>query len=103
MPEAFLDLQLREFLDRLAAPRPGPGGGSADVASRAALAAEMGEGTFRGDAAAAALLAEAAARAAGKLVAVNLTVTGGDERLVRARRNEQLAGEAAARALDAGA
>ena len=189
MPPAFLDLQLREFLHRLAAPEQGPGGGSAaaltvavaaglvamvarrsreawsdaagvaaqaiavqeriaplaeadaeawaaaldalgggrgddelhqvladavqipleigeaaaDVASMAALAAEMGEGTFRGDAAAAALLAEAAARAAGKLVAVNLTVTGDDARLVRARRNEQLAGEAAARALDAGA
>src|SRR5437868_5721632 len=41
------------------------GEAAADVASMAALAAELGEGTFRGDAAAAALLAEAAARAAG--------------------------------------
>ena len=78
------------------------GDAAADVATMAALAAEMGEGMFRGDAAAAALLAEAAARAAGKLVAVNLTVTEADERLIRARRSEQLAAEAAARALDAG-
>jgi formiminotetrahydrofolate cyclodeaminase len=78
------------------------GEAAADVAAMAALAAELGEGTFRGDAAAAALLAEAAARAAGRLVSVNLTVTEKDERLLRARRSEQLAAEAVARALDAG-
>jgi methenyltetrahydrofolate cyclohydrolase len=78
------------------------GEAAADVASLAALAAEMGEGTFRGDAAAAALLAEAAARAAGTLVSLNLTVTEKDERFLRARRSEELAGEAVTRALDAG-
>jgi formiminotetrahydrofolate cyclodeaminase len=78
------------------------GEAAADVATMAALAAEMGDGTFRGDATAAALLAEAAARAAGALVSVNLTVTEKDERFLRARRSEQLAAEAATRALDAG-
>ena len=75
---------------------------AADVAAMAALAAELGEGTFRGDAVAAALLAEAAARAAGTLVGLNLAVTRDDERLARARRSEQLAAEAVARALDVG-
>jgi methenyltetrahydrofolate cyclohydrolase len=73
---------------------------AADTASLAALAAELGEGTFRADAAAAAVLAAAGARAAAHLVAVNLTVQEGDGRLVRARRNADSAADAAARALD---
>jgi formiminotetrahydrofolate cyclodeaminase len=75
---------------------------AADVAELAALVAEMGDGTYRGDAAAAALLAEAGARAAEKLVAVNLTVTPEDPRLVRARRAAEAAHAAVARALDSG-
>ena len=75
---------------------------AADVAVLAALTAEFGDGTYRGDAAAAAILAEAGARAAAKLVAVNLTVTEDDERLRRAREAEEAARRAAARALDAG-
>jgi formiminotetrahydrofolate cyclodeaminase len=73
---------------------------AADTASLAALAAELGDGTYRSDAAAAAVLAAAGARAAAHLVAVNLTVQEGDVRLVRARASEQSAADAAARALD---
>jgi formiminotetrahydrofolate cyclodeaminase len=73
---------------------------AADTASLAALAAELGEGTYRSDAAAAAVLAAGGARAAAHLVAVNLTVQEGDIRLVRARACEQAAADAAARALD---
>lgn len=73
---------------------------AADTATLAALAAELGEGTYRPDAAAAAVLAAAGARAAAHLVAVNLTVQQGDVRLVRARASEQAAADAAARALD---
>lgn len=73
---------------------------AADTASLAALAAELGEGTYRSDAAAAAVLAAAGARAAAHLVSVNLTVQDGDVRLARARASEQIAADAAARALD---
>ena len=74
---------------------------AADAASLAALAAEFGEGTYRADAAVAAVLAAAGARAASHLVAINLGVREGDERLARVRRSEDAAAEAAARALDA--
>jgi formiminotetrahydrofolate cyclodeaminase len=74
----------------------------ADVAMLAALTAEMGDGTYRGDAAAAALLAHAGARVAANLVALNLGMRGDDMRLGRARRSEEAAAAAAARALDAG-
>lgn len=73
---------------------------AADTASLAALAAEHGDGTYRPDAAAAAVLAAAGARVAAHLVSVNLTVSDGDARLVRARASEQVAADAAARALD---
>jgi formiminotetrahydrofolate cyclodeaminase len=73
---------------------------AADTAWLAALAAELGDGTYRADAAAAAVLAAAGARAAAHLVAVNLTVQEGDRRLARARASEQLAADAAERALD---
>jgi methenyltetrahydrofolate cyclohydrolase len=73
---------------------------AADTAVLAALAAELGEGAYRPDAAAAAVLAAAGARAAAHLVAVNLAVQEGDDRLVRARASEETAAGAAARALD---
>jgi formiminotetrahydrofolate cyclodeaminase len=73
---------------------------AADTASLAALAAEMGEATYKPDAAAAAVLAAAGARAAAHLVAVNLTVKQDDIRLVRAKASEQAAADAATRALD---
>lgn len=75
---------------------------AADVAALAAVAAECCEGAFRADAATAAVFAEAAARAAARLVEVNLTVTGGDPRLHRAQRFVADAAASAARALDAG-
>ena len=56
----------------------------ADAASLAALVADRGIADRRGDAVAAAWLAEAGTRAAAALVAVNLTVKADDERLKRA-------------------
>jgi formiminotetrahydrofolate cyclodeaminase len=72
----------------------------ADAAALAELAADRGDGAYRADAVAAALLAAAAADAAAHLVAVNLGVQEGDERLVRARASAEAAGDAARRALD---
>ena len=73
---------------------------AADTAMLAALAADLGDGTYRSDAAAAAVLAAASATAAAHLVAVNLTVQEGDRRLLRARACAEHAEDAAARALD---
>jgi formiminotetrahydrofolate cyclodeaminase len=75
---------------------------AADTAALAALAAELGDGPYRPDAAAASVLAAAAARAATHLVSVNLAVSEGDERLARARASEEIAAAAATRALDMG-
>jgi methenyltetrahydrofolate cyclohydrolase len=71
----------------------------ADVACLAAEVAERGTPQRRGDAIAAALIAEAAARAASNLVAVNLTVAPEDERLLRARAVTDVASAAAREAL----
>ncbi len=123
-PLALADAQVwEEALDALAAVRedrrPKPNGDleqkldvsttvplqiaetAADTAMLAALAAQLGDGTYRSDAAAAAVLAAGGANAAAHLVAVNLTVKEGDRRLVRARACAQHAEDAAARALDA--
>ncbi len=75
---------------------------AADLAELAASTAEHCDGTFRGDAICAALLAEAAACGAAVLVAGNLTVTSNDERLRRAKRLGELATRAVARALETG-
>lgn len=75
---------------------------AADVAVLAAQTAEQGEGTFRADAASAAVLAEGVARAAEALVRANLTVTPSDARLARARSLTEVAADARRRALDAG-
>lgn len=72
-----------------------------DVAELAALVAEHGNPNLRGDAAAAALLAEAVARAAANLVAINLGVTAEDERIARSHRIVEAAAAAAKRALAA--
>jgi hypothetical protein len=72
----------------------------ADVACLAAVAADRGVADRRGDAIAAALLAEAGARAAANLVAVNLTVTPDDERVQRARAVAEVASAAARTALE---
>jgi formiminotetrahydrofolate cyclodeaminase len=71
----------------------------ADVACLAAEVADRGAPDRRGDAIAAALIAEAAARAAANLVAVNLTVTPDDERLLRAEAVSNVASAAARDAL----
>ena len=71
---------------------------SADVAELAALIAAAGDPAVRGDAIAAAVLAEAGARAARALVGANLGVTEDDERLVRAGRLAQAATDASRRA-----
>ncbi|HEU0304335.1 MAG TPA: cyclodeaminase/cyclohydrolase family protein [Gaiellaceae bacterium] len=92
--------QLEEKLDRSTTVPLQIAETAADTAQLAALAAELGDGTYRPDAAAAAVLAAAGARAAAYLVAVNLTVQEGDPRLTRARASEQTAADAAARAID---
>jgi methenyltetrahydrofolate cyclohydrolase len=56
-----------------------------DVATLAAEAADRGNPNLRGDAATAALLAEAAVRASANLVEINLATREGDERIERAR------------------
>jgi formiminotetrahydrofolate cyclodeaminase len=71
----------------------------ADVACLAAEVADRGTPERRGDAIAAALIAAASARAAANLVAVNLTVTPEDERVLRARAVTDLASAAAREAL----
>jgi methenyltetrahydrofolate cyclohydrolase len=58
---------------------------SLDVASLAAELAEHGNPNLRGDAATAALLAEAAVRATANLVEINLATREGDERIAHAR------------------
>jgi formiminotetrahydrofolate cyclodeaminase len=71
----------------------------ADVACLAAEAADRGAPERRGDAIAAALIGEAAARAASNLVAINLTVPPDDQRVLRARAVTDLASAAAREAL----
>jgi formiminotetrahydrofolate cyclodeaminase len=65
---------------------------AADVAALAALVAEHADPARRADAVAAGLIAAGCVRAAAELVAVNLTVSAGDERV---RRVTVLAEEAA--------
>jgi formiminotetrahydrofolate cyclodeaminase len=69
---------------------------AAEIGETAALASERGKASVRADAAAGALLAEAAARATANLVSVNLG-DAIDERRERARQHAQRATAAAAR------
>lgn len=75
---------------------------AADVAELAAVLAEYGNPDARGDATAAALLAEAGARAAGNLVRINLGATPDDDRVQHAADVARAATAAAGRALEAG-
>jgi formiminotetrahydrofolate cyclodeaminase len=75
---------------------------AADVAELGATLAEEGNPNLRGDAATAAILSEAAARAAANLVEINLATTETDERIGRARELAHAARVAAERALAAG-
>lgn len=72
---------------------------AAGVAELAADLAARGNPNLRGDAATAALLAEASARAAANLVEINLAESKEDERIDRARELASAAGAAAKRAL----
>lgn len=69
----------------------------ADVAELGADLASSGKADLQPDAAAAAVLAHAGARAAAHLVAVNLGAIEGDRRIARARTRVDAAGEAARR------
>jgi formiminotetrahydrofolate cyclodeaminase len=71
----------------------------ADVATLALAAADRGTPELRGDAVAAALLADAGTRAAAFLVAANLAVQPDDERVKRAWAVAEVAGAAARSAL----
>lgn len=71
----------------------------ADVATLAAAAADRGAPDQRGDAVAAALLADAGTRAAAFLVAANLAVQADDERVQRAWAVAEVASAAARNAL----
>jgi methenyltetrahydrofolate cyclohydrolase len=71
-----------------------------DVASLAAELARLGNPNLHGDASAAAVLAEAAVRAAAKLVEINLATREGDARLLRARELAEQARSEARRALE---
>jgi formiminotetrahydrofolate cyclodeaminase len=75
------------------------GDAGADVATLAAVAVEHGSLERRPDAVAAAVLADAGARAAAYLVEVNLVVTPDDERVQRARAANEVASTAARSAL----
>ena len=75
---------------------------AADVAELGATLAENGNPNLRGDAVAAALVAEAATRVATNLVQINLATTETDERIGHARKLEHAAGVAVKRALAAG-
>ncbi len=68
---------------------------AADVAHLAVAVARHGEPSLRADAVAAGALAAGAARAATELVAVNLTASAGDERVLRARALTEEAARAA--------
>jgi formiminotetrahydrofolate cyclodeaminase len=68
---------------------------AADVAELAVLVAKNGDPSLRADAAAAGAFAAAAARAAAELVAVNLTASADDERVLRAQTLAELAARAA--------
>ena len=72
-----------------------------DVAELAAEVAERGNENLRGDAAAAAVLAEAGARMAANLVVINLTMREEDERVQRALWLADAAARAAHRAVAA--
>lgn len=93
------DFQLGRALDEAAVIPLRIAAAAADVAELAAATAEHGNPNLRPDAAGAAVLAEAAARAAAHLVAVNLAVGPADERVRDADAHVAAAAAAARRAL----
>jgi formiminotetrahydrofolate cyclodeaminase len=95
------DEEIAEALDRAAGVPLRIGEAASDVGSLAALLVERCEGSVRADAATAALLARAGARAAATLVEVNLGITSTDERVAQARAFADAASAACERALAA--
>jgi len=95
------DEAIAEALDRAAQLPLQIGEAAADVSALAATVAERGEASLRADAAIAALLAQAGARAAATLVEVNLGTTTDDERVARARELVTAASTASEQALAA--
>jgi formiminotetrahydrofolate cyclodeaminase len=75
---------------------------AADVAALAADVVEHGNPNLKGDAAAGAIFAEAAARAAAHLVSINLAATRGDDRAARAAALADAAARSVRRSLAAG-
>ncbi len=98
-PAGASDRELGEALGRAAQVPLEIAAIGSDVALLAAELAERGNPNLRGDAAAAAVLAEAGARAAANLVEINLSATAGDERVARARSLADAAASAARRSL----
>jgi formiminotetrahydrofolate cyclodeaminase len=71
-----------------------------DISCLAADLAERGTPNLRGDAATAALIAEAAVRATANLVEINLATREGDERIARARELVEMARRVSRRAIE---
>ena len=94
------DFELERKLERAAAVPLEIAELAADATALAVVAAERGEGSYRGDAASAAALAAGAARAAAHLVEINLGVRDSDPRLARARACAEAASDAAERGLE---
>ena len=101
LEERYRDQQLRAALERAAEIPLKIAEAGSDLACLAALLVENGNPEVRADAAAASLLAEGGARAAAKLVEVNLGATGDDPRVRHVQTLVAVAAEASARALKA--
>lgn len=101
LEERYRDQKLQAALERAAEiPLKITEAGS-DLACLAALLVEHGNPEVRADAAAACVLAEGGARAAAKLVEINLGATDDDPRVRHVRSLVQVAAEASERALEA--
>jgi formiminotetrahydrofolate cyclodeaminase len=101
LQERYRDQQLRAALERSAEIPLKIAEAGSDLACLAALLVENGNPEVRADAAAASLLAEGGARAAAKLVEINLGATDDDPRVRHVRTLVDVAAEASARALKA--
>ena len=101
LEERYRDQQLRAALERAADIPLKIAEAGSDLACLAALLVENGNPEVRADAAAASLLAEGGARAAAKLVEINLGTTEDDPRVRHVQTLVAVAAEASERALKA--
>jgi formiminotetrahydrofolate cyclodeaminase len=101
LEERYRDQKLQAALERAAEIPLKIAEAGSDLACLAALLVENGNPEVRADAAAASVLAESGARAAAKLVEVNLGTTEDDPRVRHVRTLVAVAGEASERALAA--